>query len=512
MMRSSHLWSSSRSLTSLALGIAALPWSLAAQSRTRDAFAGFDSVATAAMTTWKVPGMAIAVVRRDSVIFAKGYGVRRLGEATPVDPNTLFAIGSASKAFTGAALAMLADDGKVTMDDRVIDHLAYFRMYDPWVTRELRLRDLLLHRSGMERGELVWYSTTRSREENVRAIKDLAPTTSFRSKFQYQNLMYITAGEVIRAVSGQSWDDFVKARIFTPLGMRASNTSVRDLAGQPNVATPHAEIDGAVHPVPWRNIDNAGAAGSINSSVLDVSRWLRFWLGKGTFEGKRVLSEAMVAEAIRPQMLMDDPILTMMIGGPSFPTYAFGWFVQDFRGRRYVVHGGNIDGMSAMVGFLPDDGIGVVILSNMNQTNFTIPLLMHVYDRALGIAPPDYLGDYRRKEQQFMAALQQPQPTPVTGTRPALSLDAYAGTYRHTLYGTATVRHEAGALTISYDHNPNGVGDLAHTQYETFTATMRDPILGKVPVTFRIGSSGRVESMHFPLMGSSGEWMREARS
>ena len=253
------------------------------------------------MAQWKVPGFAIAAVRGDSVVFAKGYGVRKLGDPTPVDPKTLFAIGSSSKAFTGALLEMLSDEGKVSFDGRVIDYLPWFEMSDPFVTREIRIRDLLLHRSGLARGDNIWYATTNSREDVVRAVRRLAPSTSFRTEFQYQNLMYITAGEVVHQVTGQTWDDAVRSRIFGPLGMTASNTSVRDLTGQPNVASPHADLAGVVTPIPFRNIDNAAAAGSINSNVLDVAKWLRLWINNGTFEGKRLLSEAIVREAIAPQ-------------------------------------------------------------------------------------------------------------------------------------------------------------------------------------------------------------------
>jgi CubicO group peptidase (beta-lactamase class C family) len=492
-------------LVVLPLALPGQPW----QAR-RDPFAGIDSVVAQAMKAWKIPGLAIAVTSRDSVVFAKGYGVRRLGDPTPVDPQTIFAIGSASKAFTGASLAMLTDDGKVTMDDRVTDHLPYFEMYDPWVTREIRLRDLLLHRSGLERGELVWYNTTRSREEVVRSIRHLAPTTSFRSRFQYQNLMYITAGEVIRVASGRTWDDFVKLRIFTPLGMTGSKTSVRDLQGLANVAQPHAELDKEVRPIPYRNIDNAGAAGSINSNVVDMAKWVRLWLNGGAVSGRRLLSETMTREAMRSQQTMDDPVLAAMLGDPDFPGYAFGWFVAGFRGRRQVGHGGNIDGMSAMVGFLPDDGIGVVVLTNMNQNVGTVPLMNSLFDRALGVEPKDWIGEFKHREERLMAAMQAqgPPAAPTPGTRPSLPLEQYTGTYRHSLYGTASVRLEGSKLLISYDHNPNGTGDLEHHQYDSFTGTMRDPILGKAPVTFRVGRNGTVESMQFGLMGAGGEWWR----
>ena len=500
----------------LALGVAsaALPTTIAtAQKRppaAPEAIAGFDQYVTAAMTQWKVPGLAIAVVRGDSVIMAKGYGVRTLGDPTPVDAETMFAIGSSSKAFTSATLEMLADEGKLQFDGRVTDYLPWFEMYDPWVTRDIRVRDLLLHRSGMSRGDNIWYGTTNSREEIVRSIRRLKPTASFRTRFQYQNLMFITAGEVAHAITGQSWDDVVKSRIFAPLGMTSSNTSTRDLAGRPNVATPHAEIDGVIKPVPYRNIDNAGAAGSINSNVVDMAKWLRLWINKGTFEGKRLISEAMVAEATTPQFTVDDPAMIARLMSPKFLGYGYGWFVEDFRGQRWVNHGGNIDGMAAMVGFLPESRIGVVILTNMNQSDVNLPLTANLFDRLLGISPArDYNAEYYAAEQADQAkqkAAAKP-PVKVEGTKPSLPLEAYAGQYREEFSGTATVKYADGKLTIQYDASPTAVGELDHFHFDTFIAKMKDPILGKMPVTFRIGGNGKVIAMQFPLAPS--DWIKQ---
>ena len=500
-----------RRLPRLAVAVALVPGLLAAQPRrpAPDRFAGVDSVVTAAMQAWQVPGLAVAVTDRQGLRFARGYGVRRTGDPTPVDTTTLFAIGSASKAFTGATIALLADEGRLSLDDRVIQHLPWFQMWDPWVTREIRVRDLLLHRSGLERGELLWYGTTRSREAIVRAVRDLPPTTSFRSRFQYQNLMFITAGEVARAASGRSWDELVAERLFAPLGMRDASTSVRALDGRPNVASPHALLEGTVRPVPWRNIDNAGAAGSINAHVVDMARWVRLWLNDGVAGGRRVLSEAMVREAIRPQHVVDDPGLLAMVGNPPFPGYALGWFVYGHGGRRMVGHGGNIDGMSAMVGFLPDAGVGVVILANMNQSGVTVPMLYDLLDRAVGVAPRDYFGEARRAEAEFLARMPRPDTTRVTGTHPSRPLADYVGTYRHPLYGTATVRLAGDALTIAYDANPSATGTLVHDRYDTFAARLQDPMLGQATVTFRLGVGGTVEGMRFPLMGADDEWRRE---
>ncbi len=495
----------------LVLAAFATATQVAAQKRpaARDPLAGFDAYVTAAMKQWKVPGLAIAAVRNDSVIMLKGYGVRTIGDPSPVDAQTMFAIGSASKAFTGATLEMLSDEGKLNFDNRVTDYLPWFEMYDPWVTREIRVRDLLLHRSGMSRGDNIWYATTNSREDVIRSIRRLKPTTSFRTRFQYQNLMFITAGEVAHAASGQTWDDLVKTRIFAPLGMTASNTSVRDLAGRPNVATPHAALDGEVKAIAYRNIDNAGPAGSINSNATDMAKWLRLWINHGTVDGKRLLSEAMVKDATTGQFTIDEPEMIARLMSPRFLGYGYGWFVEDFRGQRWVNHGGNIDGMAAMVGFLPESRIGVVILTNMNQSDVTLPLTANLFDRLLGISPAkDYNAEYYAAEQADQARQRASAKPPVRleGTRPSLPLEAYAGTYRENFMGTATVRYDQGKLTIQYDASAI-TGELEHFHLDSFTARMNDPILGKMPVTFRIGASGTVEGMTFPL--ATTEWVKQ---
>lgn len=492
-------------------GILVLAVSAEAQRSTRaaDPMAGYDQYVTDAMKQWKVPGLAIAVVRGDSMVFAKGYGVRTVGDPAPVDPETMFAIGSASKAFTGALVEMLVDDGRIALDGRVSDYLPWFELYDPYTTREATVRDLFLHRTGVVGGNSLWYGTSLSREDIVRAMRRLPPTVGFRSQFHYQNLMYIAAGEVIGQVAGQSWDELIKARLFAPLGMTRSNTSVRDLAGRPNVATPHAEFGGVVTPIPYRNIDNAGPAGSINSTVVDVAKWLRLWLGGGTFAGKRLLSEEMVREAIRPQFTVDDPDMIARLGSPNFLGYGLGWFVQDFRGRRLVNHGGNIDGMAAMVTFIPEEKLGVVILTNMNQSDVTIPLIANLYDRLLGVTPPkDYNAEYRAAWEDYERRHARPSPVRVEGTQPSLPLASYVGVYRDNFLGTATVSlAEGGKLVVHYDASPTAIGELTHWHFDSFVATMKDPMLGKIPVTFQLGADGRVAGMLF--MGESKPWVKQ---
>ncbi|MEO8449153.1 MAG: serine hydrolase [Gemmatimonadota bacterium] len=471
-----------------------------AQRATRgaDPLAGFDGYVSTAMKAWKVPGLAVAIVKGDSVVFAKGFGVRKIGEATPVDAHTIFAIGSASKAFTGAAIGLLVDEGKAKWDDQVTTHLPWFEAYDPWVTREIRIRDLLTHRSGLSRGDNLWYGTSRTRDEVVRGVRNLKPTWTMRTQFGYQNLMFITAGRIVEERTGKSWDDVIKTRFFGPLNMTSSNTSTKDLAGLPNVATPHAEIDDTVQVVGWRNIDNAGPAGSINSNVIDMSNWIRMWLGKGRFGGKQILSQAVRDEAITPQFVINDPFWHIIgLNEAKFVTYGFGWAVQDFRGKRLVHHGGNIDGMSAMVAFMPDDDIGVVVLSNLNGAMVTMPVVMNALDRELGIKPArDYstaLGALLKPlEAQGKAAAAKRDAAHVHGTKPSLPLEAYGGTYSNELYGKTTISLENGALVLHPDLTTDLDADLVHWHFDTFQARMRTRMLGKELINFELGPDGKV--------------------
>ncbi len=287
---------------------------------------GFDDYVNKALRDWEVPGVAIAVVKDDRIVLAKGYGVRKLGDPALANERTLFAIGSSSKAFTAASVAMLADEGKLKWDDAATKHLPGFEVYDPYVTRELSVRDLLSHRSGLERGDLLWYGTEYDRDEILRRARYLKPTWSLRSTFGYQNLMYLAAGQVIARVSGKSWDEFVRQRIFTPLGMTASGTSIRDLKEADNVATPHGEIEDKVEVIPWRNIDNIAPAGSINSNVVDMAQWVRLQLGQGAYQNQRLISSGAVKEMHTSQTVMRaEPPYSLWYPEAHFLNYGLGW-------------------------------------------------------------------------------------------------------------------------------------------------------------------------------------------
>lgn len=467
-------------------------------SARQDPLQGLDQYITEAMRSWEVPGLAIAIVKDDRIVLAKGYGVRKLGDPAPVNEHTLFAIGSASKAFTAASIAMLVDEGKLKWDDPAINYLPGFQLFDPYVTRELTVRDLLCHRSGLERADILWYGSAFSREEILRRIRYLKPSWSFRSRFGYQNIMYLAAGQIVSAVSGKSWDDFVKERFFAPLGMNSSNTSVRDLARSENVATPHAKIEGKVEPIPWRNIDNIAPAGSINSSVADMAQWIRLNLNQGKFGDKQLISSGAIKEMQTPQTVIRlEGIFEKLYPEAHFLSYGLGWFLQDYRGRKIVQHGGNIDGMSALVAMMPEERLGLVILTNLNGTSLPTALMFRIFDAYLGAPQRDWSAELlkaiRALEEQQMAAQKKLEEERAKGTNPSLAMEKYAGTYEDDLYGQVKVKYEDGKLTISY--GPSMIADLEHWHYDTFRARWKDRFLGSALVSFALNAQGRIEEL-----------------
>ncbi|PYP55231.1 MAG: serine hydrolase [Gemmatimonadetes bacterium] len=474
-------------------------------ARAQDApLRGFDAYVEQALRDWRVPGVAIAVVRNDSVVFVKGYGVRELGKPARVDAHTLFAIGSTTKAFTAAALAMLVDSGKLAWDDPVTKHLAWLELADPYVTRELTVRDLLTHRSGLPRGDLVWYGSSFDRSEVLHRVRYLKPRWSFRSNYGYQNIMFLAAGEVVAAASGVSWGDFLKARIFTPLGMTGTNTSVTALAGEGDVAMPHKKIDDTVRVIPWRNIDNVGPAGSINSSVADLSQWLRLQLGGGTFRGRRLVSDSTVEEMHTPQMVIRmNKDAREIFPDTHFLAYGLGWLLRDYHGKMFVGHGGAIDGMRAEIGLVPEARVGAVVLCNLDGTSFPAAILYRALDAYLGAPPRDWsavlLAAERKAEAHGDSVDKAFEAKRVRDTHPSLPLERYAGNYVDSLYGTVEIAEQGDRLVARM--GPAFTGDLTHWHFDTFKVTWRDRGLGTSYLTFNVDADGKVGSVEVREVG-----------
>jgi CubicO group peptidase (beta-lactamase class C family) len=490
----------------LVFSLAVISFPLAAQTPTTAArLKELDEYSAKAGVAWKVPGFAIAIVKDDRVVFAKGYGVLELGKPSAVDEHTLFAIASNSKAFTAAALAMLVDEGKVKWDDKVTKYLPWFELYDPYVTRELTIRDLLSHRSGLATfgGDLLWYESEYSRDEILRRIRFLKPTSSFRSRFGYQNIMFLAAGEVVAKVSGKSWDQFVKERVFVPLGMKRTVTSHADLLNSSNVAMPHNEVDGKIRVIRYGKVDNIGAAGGIKSSVADMAQWLRLQLGRGTYEGRKLFSATASREMWTPQTVFSGISEQAERFNPTrhFNLYGLGWILGDYQGRLMVSHGGGLDGMISQVGLIPEEKLGVVVLTS-SETPLSTILANKVFDMFLGVPARDWNSEFLARVKDNEAAKKEAdrkrELSRVPQTKLSLPLSAYAGTYSGEMFGDAKVTEEDGKLVLRFVPSSYFVGDLEHWHFDTFRVKWRDTIVYPFPrgfVTFTLNAQGKVDEM-----------------
>lgn len=454
--------------------------------------ARLDADIAAAVNVWKTAGLAVSIVRNDSVLLSKGYGLREVGKPTPVDADTRFAIGSTTKAMTSLALAMLVDEGKVRWDAPVIEYLPAFKLSDPWVTRELTVRDILTHRAGLGNADLLWTGTDFSSEEILRRVATVQPAYSFRAGWIYQNIMYAVAGAVVEAASGKTWDAFLEQRIFAPLGMNGTITRLSKVEGQPNVASPHRMVNDSIRLTVNRAVDPVAAAGSVWSSVNDMARWMRFVLDSGRVNGKRLVSEANFKAWISPQVVADPSTYPALeLTRPHFFLYGLGWFLQDYNGQAVVMHTGSIDGMSALIGLIPDRKLGVYVLANTDHVELRHAIMYEVFDRLGGAA-----GTPKRDWSADLLALQArenqrpPQPARVANanTKPTLPLASYVATYRNPTYGDVIITLVGETLHARFGSGFDG--DLTHAQYDTFRARWSGR--GEGNITFRPDGNGRI--------------------
>jgi CubicO group peptidase (beta-lactamase class C family) len=467
-----------------------------------DKIAEIDAYAEKTRADWNVPGMAIAIVKDDKVIFAKGYGIRKLGKNERVDENTLFAIASNSKAFTTAALAILADENKINWDDKVIKHLPEFELADAYVTREMTVRDLVSHRSGFDTfsGDLLWYETTYNDDEILKRLRYLKPKTSFRSSYGYQNLMYIAAGEIVERVSGKTWSEFVRERILSPLRMSRTTTTVKDL--KDNYSMPHNESGGTLRALHLGNVDGATAAAGLNSSVADVAKWLRLQLGRGKYEGKQIFSEKQSWEMWQQSTAI--PISqagAKFIPSRHFYGYGLGWFLWDYHGRKIISHGGGLDGMISETAMMPEENLGLVVLTN-SETPVNVIMQNKIFDVFVNAQKRDWSAEYLTRVKAGKAAeteaLTKLKASRVKNTKPSLAAKDYAGTYSGELYGDVVVAEENGKMVLRFTPSPNFVADLEHWHYDTFRIKWRPTVAYNFPpgfVTFMIDKNGKPDEI-----------------
>ncbi|MGE0439317.1 MAG: serine hydrolase [Gemmatimonadales bacterium] len=459
----------------------------------------FDRYAAQAAADWQAVGLAVAVVKDGRTIFAKGYGVRELGKPDPVDDQTLFAIGSTTKAMTAAALGMLVDEGKVRWDDPVTRHLPGFQLRDPFVTRELTIRDLLTHRAGLANADVLWYRTDLSPEEVLRRARFIPNGYSFRSGFIYQNIMYAAAGAVVAAASGMPWERFIETRILGPLGMTRTVTTLAKTRGVPNVAVPHDRVDGTVRPIDNAAVDAVASAGSIWSSVSDMAKWAAFMIDTGRVNGKALLRPDTWQEIFTPQNMVppDGFYPTAALTRPHWTTYGFGWFQHDYQGRMVQFHTGSIDGMVAIIGLIPEERLGVYVLGNLDHVEVRHALMYRAFDTWLGTGTRDWSSEFRTLYAGLFAqgdsARARAERSRVAGTSPSLPLDAYVGGYADSLAGEVAVVREGDGLAVRQSSQLHAV--LEHWHYDTFRARWDNPWQGTDLITFSLGTDGKVAGL-----------------
>lgn len=440
---------------------------LAAEEATKNVgLEGFDQFITDMMKEWEVPGMAIAIVKEGQVIYSKGFGSRNVEKELKVTPQTLFAIGSCSKAFTAVTLGILVDEGKLEWDKPARDYLPSFKLKDSFASERMTPRDLVCHRSGLPRHDYMWYNSSFSRKELFDRLPYLEPSKDFRTTYQYQNLMFMTAGYLVGQIAGTTWEEFTKERILDPLGMKGSNFSVEDSNKAEDFALPYFKKEEKVIEISFRNIDTVGPAGSINSSVADMANWLLLNLNKGKVGDKQIISEGNLQEIHSPQMISSNRLRYDEL---FYGLYGMGWGITAYRGHIMLSHGGGIDGFTARVSLMPKDKLGLVILTNMSGTPLPSIIAYSAYDRLLGLDPIDWHkrikeeGEKAKKEEE--KSKKEKEKERKLNTNPSHPIEDYIGEYEHPGYGVASVTKDGDQLKVVY----NSIEFLmTHYHYDVF--------------------------------------------
>ncbi len=477
---------------------------VSAQSRKTivDPVARYDAYVAQAARDWHVPGLTVTVVKNGKVLFKKGYGYRVLNKPEPVDTQTLFAMASTTKAMTAACLGMLVDEGKLRWDDPVTNYLPGFQLLDPAVTREVRVRDLLLHNTGVGNTDFLWAANQLSSDEIIHRLRLVKPSCSFRSGFIYQNIMYLAAGKVIEKVSAMPWETFIRTRIFEPLDMRRTKALFREVTDA-NRAKPHVNLKDTIRLVDSRVeeglVDSIGPAGSVWSCADDLANWMQCMLDSGRYKDKRLLKPATWSELFKPQTLVTDREFypTQALTKPVWKTYGLGWFQHDYRGHRVNFHTGSLTGMIAIHGQLPDAKLAVYVQGNLDHAELRHALMYRAFDEfALGIDhdwSAEFQALYGGLKQKAKAAERRADSTRVLNTNPSLPLTAYAGSYTDPLYGKVDVTLQNGTLHMSL--NNLLTGSLGHWHFDTFHLTYDQFWNSNDSVNFTLNATGNVQTL-----------------
>jgi CubicO group peptidase (beta-lactamase class C family) len=467
----------------------------------------------AALKAFDVPGMAIAIVKDGKVVAAQGFGVRQLGDPAPVTGKTLFEVASNSKAFTAAALAMLVDEGKLAWDDPVIKHLPNFAMYDAYVTREMTVRDLLTHRSGLGlgAGDLLWWPTTTfSTDEIIERLRYVKPATSFRNSYAYDNLLYIVAGKIVAEKAGKSWGDAVRERILSPLGMDTTTTSVDEMLKSADHSAPHSKINDRIAVVKPMPVSNAVGAVGINTNAEDIAKWMMVLLNQGKqADGKQLISTKQTRELFTEQtpIKISEPKPGLEKTRPNFSGYGLGFNLRDYRGRKIAMHSGALQGFYSRIMLVPEENLGVAIFTNAENSGSMTSLGWRILDHYMGATPTDWIKIIAAREAEDHAAELAKQgkanAARAAKSRPSLPLASYDGEYKDGWYGEVTIRHEGGKQLMSFARTPDLVGEMEHFQHDTFIVRWKQRNFNAdAYVTFALNPDGSIDRMKMAPISS----------
>ncbi len=458
---------------------------------------GFDEFVRNIMQDWKITGLAISIVKDGEVLFSRGFGKRDADEGKDVTTQTLFPIASCTKAFTATSMAILADEGKLDWDTSVKRYLPTFKLYDLFASEHMTPRDLVTHRSGLPRHDLMWFNSSATRQELLDRLQFLEPNKDLRAVLQYNNLMFMVAGYLVGQLSGQSWEDFMQQRIFDRLGMNSSLFTTSAAQETLDFSFPYKEIKDEIKKIPFYEGQwSVAPAGAIVSSVADMSNWVLLHLNKGKHEGTQIVSENQVAQMHAPQM-----VAPVTFPFPEIPisSYGLGWFVEPYRGYMMAEHGGNINGFSSLVTLLPEQNLGVVVLTNLDANPVPNILTYNICDRLLGLDEVTWNERFKKFWTAFKEAeekrKEKTEADRVVGTRPSHSLDAYIGEYEHPGYGIFSVTFENDQLRGTF----NSMSSLLkHYHYDTFELVI-ETFDTNMKVSFFTNARGDIDSLSAPL-------------
>jgi len=462
----------------------------------------FDRYAESARAAWKVPGMSIAIVHDGKVLMSKGYGERELGKSEKVDSSTLFGAMSTTKAMTAVAMGILVDEGKVRWDDKVLKHLPDFRVADPYVTNELKVRDLFTHNAGLGNADFLWAWTPELSTADIARRMQYAPQAySLRGGYTYQNVMYLVAGLVIEKASGMPWERFMTTRVFSPLGMTSTFPNLSLSRTYQNRSRAHYEIEKKIEVIPEMEADSIAAAGAVWSTSDDIAKWVNFVLGSTTVSGKEILKPTTLAEMMKPNAIIPAQQFypTSRLTKPHWTTYGLGWFQHDYRGEMINMHTGSLAGRTAIVGLIPDKKFGIYIFGNLDHAEVRHALMYKAFDLFVfndnsrdwsteAKALYDGIASAGEKQEAAVKALR------TAGTKPTLALESYAGKYSDPFYGSMEVTMVDGKLSLRI--NKELSGSLEHWQFDTFEAAWSKRWWGKDYMAFQVNPiTGKVDSL-----------------